>query len=238
MGSRPDSPRYYVAKHLAFGALGRDNFMVSSFLSVCVGIRTMRIASTLATVAFLVLTAVSAAKGQKDPQARYEPRSSPGAGHKLLEKFVGDWSVTKTFYLRNGEAIRTEGRCRQAMIHEGRFLQSDFVFQQSGKKTTGMGIIGYDPESGTFTSFWTDSRQTRMSVRQSQDRFDGKQIVLYSRSLDTNGDGARRSKTVSRLENDGRKLVHRQYALGMGGEERLVMELVMIKEATADSPSR
>jgi hypothetical protein len=40
-----------------------------------------------------------------------------------------------------------------------------------------------------------------------------------------------------RLEDGGRKLVHRQYALGPGGEERLVMELIMIKEPTAD-PTR
>jgi Protein of unknown function (DUF1579) len=116
------------------------------------------------------------------------------------------------------------------MIHEGRFLQSDFVFRQGGKETTGLGIIGFEPESGKFTSFWTDSRQTRMSVRRSRDSFDGRQIVLYSHSLD-DGAEARRSRTVSRLEDGGRKLVHRQYALGPGGDERLVMELVMIKAA-------
>jgi hypothetical protein len=197
----------------------------------------MRFAATMAAAACLLIAA-DPAQGQKDPQTTFEPRSSPGAGQKFLEKFAGDWSVTKTFYPRAGAPIRTEGRCHQAMIHEGRFLQSDFVFQQGGKKTTGLGVIGFEPESGTFTSFWTDSRQTRMSVRQSQDRFDGKQIVLYSRSIDTDGKASRRSKTVSRLEDDGRTLVHRQYALGPGGEERPVMELVMTKEGGAASPKK
>jgi hypothetical protein len=119
------------------------------------------------------------------------------------------------------------------MIHDGRFLQSDFVFQQGRKPFTGLGIIGFEPESGKFTSFWTDSRQTRMSVRQSQDRFDGTQIVLYSRSIESVANQARRSKTISRLEDEGRKLVHRQYALGSTGEERLMMELVMIKVVAA-----
>jgi hypothetical protein len=185
-----------------------------------------------------MLTAGGIAAGQKEPQTTFEPRSSPGAGQRLLEKFAGKWSVTKTFYLRSGEPIRTEGRCRQAMIHDGRFLQSEFVFEQSGQKTTGLGIIGYEPESGRFTSFWTDSRQTKMSVRQSRDPFDGKQIVLYSRSLDTGGDESRRSKTVTRMEVEGRKLVHRQYALGPAGEERLMMELIMIREPGANSPKR
>ena len=194
----------------------------------------MKFAATIAVATCLLITAAGSATGQKEAQRPFEPRSGPGSGQKLLEKFAGDWSVTKTFYPRSGEPSRAEGRCHQFMIHDGRFLQSDFVFLQGGKQTTGLGIIGFEPESGRFTSFWTDSRQTRMSVRQSQDRFDGKQIVLYSRSLDADGNEARRSKTVSRLENEGRKLVHRQYALGAGGEERLMMELVMTKEAVAD----
>jgi hypothetical protein len=196
----------------------------------------MRFAATIAAAAGLLTAAVGPAVGRQDPQATFEPRSRPGAGQEFLAKFAGEWRVTKTFHPRSGAPVRVEGRCRQAMIHEGRFLQSDFVFRQGGKETTGLGIIGFEPESGTFTSFWTDSRQTRMSVRRSRDPFDGHQIVLYSHSLD-DGKEARRSRTVSRLEDGGRKLVHRQYALGPGGEERLVMELVMIKEAVA-GPSR
>lgn len=198
----------------------------------------MRLIATIAIAASLLITAVRAAQEQKGAQSTFEPRSSPGAGQKLLEQFTGDWSVTKTFHPRTGEPTRVEGRCHQAMIHDGRFLQSDFVFELGGKKTTGLGIIGFEPESGRFTSFWTDSRQTRMSVRQSQDPFDGEQIVLYSRSLEPTGKEARRSKTVSRLEAGGRKLVHRQYALGPGGEERLVMELVMVKDAGAGQTKR
>jgi Protein of unknown function (DUF1579) len=193
----------------------------------------MRLPATMATTACLLIAAAGQVEGQRAPQAPFEPRSSPGAGQKLLEQFAGDWTVIKTFYPRAGEPVRAQGRCHQAMIHEGRFLQSDFVFRQGGKATTGLGIIGFEPESGRFTSFWTDSRQTRMSVRQSRDRFDGRQIVLYSRSLEADGDEARRSKTVSRLEDDGRRLVHRQYALEPGGAGRLVMELVMTRQGGA-----
>jgi hypothetical protein len=190
----------------------------------------MSFPATMVASACLLIAAAGPVDGQEAPQTPFEPRSSPGAGQRFLEKFAGDWAVIKTFYPRSGEPIRVEGRCHQAMIHEGRFLQSDFVFRQGGKATTGLGIIGFEPESGRFTSFWTDSRQTRMSVRRSRDPFDGQQIVLYSRSLDAGGDEAHRSKTISRLEDEGRKLVHRQYALGPGGEERLMMELVMTRE--------
>ena len=50
------------------------------------------------------------------------------------------------------------------MIHGGRFLQSEFVFHGPRGDTTGLGIIGYETESGRFTSFWTDSRSTRISI--------------------------------------------------------------------------
>ena len=125
---------------------------------------------------------------RKDAQASFEPRSGPGAGQKYLESFVGDWDVVKVFHPRSGEPVRATGTCRQTMIHDGRFLQSEFVFEQGGRKSTGLGLIGFEPPTGRFTSVWTDSRQTRMSFRQSRDPFDGKQIVLFSRSLD---DGAR-----------------------------------------------
>jgi hypothetical protein len=185
----------------------------------------------LSTVCFLVGAGEQPPQKDKDPQSAVEPRSAPGAGQKFLEKFVGDWEVAKAFYPRTGEPVRVKGECRQTMIHEGRFLQSDFVFGQEKGKSTGMGIIGFEAESGKFTSFWTDSRSTRMSIRQSEDKFNGEEIVLYSRSLDPQGKDARRSRTVTRLEDNGRKIVHRQYVPGPDGKERLMMELVMTRKA-------
>jgi hypothetical protein len=169
---------------------------------------------------------------RKDPQASYEPNSRPGAGQKYLESFVGDWEVTKVFYPRSGEPVRTQGTCRQTMIHDGRFLQSEFVFDQGGRKTTGLGLIGFEPATGQFTSVWTDSRQTRMSLRRSHEPFDGQQIVLFSRSLDEKDrdPGPPPSRTVSRIEDDGRKIVHRQFNTGPDGKERLIMELIMTRK--------
>src|SRR5262245_46454644 len=147
---------------------------------------------------------VSLAMGQikPDPQSIFEPRSKPGAGQKFLEQFVGDWDVVKTFYSRSGEPSRTKGVCRQTMIHEGRFLQSEFTFQQDDAKTTGLGMIGFEPAADIFTSVWTDSRATRMSLRQSKDKFDGKQIVLFSRPLSERGTESRSSRTITKLEDN------------------------------------
>jgi Protein of unknown function (DUF1579) len=177
---------------------------------------------------------ISIASGQakSDPQSAVEPRFGPGAGQKFLEQFVGDWDVVKAFYSRSGAPSQTSGICRQKMIHDGRFLQSEFTFQQGDSKTTGLGLIGFEPGPGTFTSVWTDSRATRMSLRQSKDQFDGKEIVLFGRSLGE-GTDARSSRTVTQLQENGRKIVHRQYTPGEGGTERLMMELVMTRKGDA-----
>jgi hypothetical protein len=163
----------------------------------------------------------------KDAQASFEPKSKPGLGQKYLEKFVGDWDVAKTIHRKMGEPARQKGQCKQTMIQGGRFLQSDFTFESEGGKTTGTGIIGFEPETGKFTSVWFDSRQTRMSFRQADGKFDGEQIVLFSKELD--GKEGRRSKTISKLEGDGKKIVHRQFSLAQDNTERLVMELVLTK---------
>jgi Protein of unknown function (DUF1579) len=197
----------------------------------------MRLAVSLSVIVFGIVISASGQE-KKDERSKFEPRSEPGAGQELLKRFEGEWDVTKTIYRQTGGPSQAIGRCRQTMIHDGRFLQSEFTFDQGGRKTTGLGIIGFEPESGTFTSFWTDSRQTRMSCRQSRDRFDGKEIILYSRSLEADGKESRRSKTVSRLEDGDRKLVHRQYALGPEGQERLFMELTMTRRVVNSERSR
>jgi hypothetical protein len=166
---------------------------------------------------------------QKDAQSKFEPRSDPGAGQKLLQQFVGEWDVVKTLHPTNGEPVETRGTCRQTMLHDGRFLQSVFVFNTGGG-ATGLGLIGFEAESGQFTSVWTDSRSTRMSLRQSQGPFDGEEIVLFSKSLDDGSGGARRSRTMTRLEDNGCKIVHRQFNIGADGSERLFMELVLIRK--------
>jgi hypothetical protein len=186
------------------------------------------------TLALLLLPATLLLAGQqppdkKDPQSAIEPKSKPGVGQKFLEKFVGDWEVAKAFHPRMGEPTKQKGECRQTMVHGGRFLQSEFTFESGNEKTTGTGLIAFQPETEKFTSVWIDSRQTRMSFRQAEGKFDGEQIVLFSKELD--GKEGRKSKTVTKLEDEGKKITHRQYGINADNTERLVMELVMTKKA-------
>ncbi len=166
----------------------------------------------------------------REAQAAYEPRSEPGDGQQYLQKMVGEWDVVKTFFPRDGGAPGvTKGTCTQRMIHGGRFLESDFVFNDANGQSTGTGMIGYEPQTRLFTSFWIDSRSTRFSVRHSEEAFDGTKITLVGASIGPPAANARRSRTVSVLEDNDRRLIHRQFSINPDGSERPVMQMEMTR---------
>jgi hypothetical protein len=182
------------------------------------------------TVFLLFGPSLSAAEGNsRDPQSVREPENGPGDGQKFLKKLAGDWNVVKKFYPRSGNPVEVMGHCRQVMIHDGRFLQCDFVFQQNGKSVTGLSIVGFDPDTQKFTSFWTDSRSTRISIRQSAEPFDGKTLILHGRELSPGKPDRSESTTESRLEDGGKKIVPRPYVVEPGKERRVIMELTLTR---------
>ncbi len=171
-------------------------------------------------------------RGDKEAQSSYEPRTKPGVGQEFLKKFVGDWNVEKTIHGRSGNVNKSTGECKQTMVHDGRFLESQFTFKTRNGTTTGTGIIGYESDSGIFTSNWVDSRSTKMSIRQSKGKFDGKSIVLFSASLGDGKKGSNESRTETHLEDNDQKLIHRAYILDAQNQEKLFMELVMTKKSS------
>ncbi len=77
-------------------------------------------------IAVTLLIATAAVAQQTHNQ--YEPPNTSGAGQRLLAQFAGDWDLVKTFFPTNGKPIVTKGTCKQYMIQDGKFLQSDFTF--------------------------------------------------------------------------------------------------------------
>jgi hypothetical protein len=175
-----------------------------------------------------ILFIATVALGQQTHN-QYEPANATGAGQKLLAQFVGDWDVVKTFFPAKGKPIVSKATCKQYMIQDGKFLQSDFTFVNADGSSTGTGISGFDPKTNRFTTVWYDSRQTTMSIRQSDGTFDGKNIVLWATALDPESPGR---KTVARahLEDGGRLLLHRHFFIDDKGTERMMIELRMTRK--------
>ena len=167
---------------------------------------------------------------KKDPQSAFEPKNEPGEGQKLMEKMAGEWDVQKSIFPPGKPPRVTKGSCHQTMMNEGRFLKSEFTFTEAdGAKTVGLGVLGFDAASGLFSSTWCDSRSTRFSLRQSEEKFNGEEVVLYAKTLGGAGADARKSRTIARLEDGGKRLVHRQYIPGADGKEFVIMELLMTR---------
>ncbi len=178
------------------------------------------------SVVWLVATLAAA----QQTHNQYEPPNAPGAGQKLLAQFAGDWNVVQTFFPANGKPRVAQGVCKQKMVQDGKFLESDFTFFGSnGTGSTGTGVSGFDSKTNRFTTVWYDSRQTTMSIRQSDGTFDGKNIVLWSTPLDPDHPGR---KTVARahLEEGGRILVYRHFLIDDKGNERMIFELRMTRK--------
>lgn len=192
---------------------------------------TRAFGALLLVVAF-GFSAVGRDTTSKDSEASYEPSSSPGSGQQFLEKFVGDWDVEKRFHSRVHGLVTSKGECHQVMINGGQFLKSEFIFYGNGTNSTGVGIIGFEPSTGLFTSVWADSRSTKMSFRQSKAPFNGERIIMLSQTL---GNGTVREADLSRnethLEDNGQKIIHQQFAIEPDGSERLIFELILTKKS-------
>jgi hypothetical protein len=116
------------------------------------------------------------------------------------------------------------------MIEDGKFLQSDFTFfSADGTKSTRTGISGFDSETNRFTTVWYDSRQTTMSIRQSDGTFDSENIVLWATPLDPDRPG-RKTVAPAHLEEDGHLLLHRHFMIDDKGEERMMIELRLTRK--------
>ena len=168
---------------------------------------------------------ITTAADAQQTHNQYEPPNAAGAGQKLLAQFAGEWDVVKTFFPMTGEPIVTKAMCKQYMIQDGKFLESDFTFFNSDRtKSTGTGISSFDSKTNRFTTVWYDSRQTTMSIRQSDGTFDGKNIVRWATALDPDRPGR---KTVARahLEQNGRLLLHRHFVIDDKGNERMMIQL-------------
>jgi hypothetical protein len=182
------------------------------------------------TKCILAALLVASAALPQQTQEQYEPTTPPGAGQRLLAQFVGQWDVVRTFVPSSGAPIVTKGSCTQSMVHDGKFLQSEFTFiNPDGSKTTGTGVSGFDANTKRFTTVWYDSHQTLMSIRQSDGTFDGQNIVLWATAIDPDRPGR---KTVARahLEDGGRTLLHRHFVIDDKGAERLMIELRMTRK--------
>jgi hypothetical protein len=119
-----------------------------------------------ALVLGLVVAANSAlAQDAKAPQAPKAPPTpdallkalaeagQPGAEHKKLQPFVGDWTLTVKLWTDPSQPpAEAKGTVERKWIMGGRFVQETVKVECHGKTFEGLGLLGYDNAQKKFTA--------------------------------------------------------------------------------------
>ena len=103
--------------------------------------------------------------------------NQPGAGHRRLDRMVGEWDTVSKFWMGGpgSEPTVNEGQATCRWILDGRYIEE--VYQGSitmpdpakpGKTVTvpfaGRGTTGYDNYRKLYVSTWCDSMSTQMFI--------------------------------------------------------------------------
>lgn len=93
--------------------------------------------------------------------------SQPGDSHKLLDAFVGDWTVDVVSW-RDPKANpeRSKAHSSSTWVLGFRYVREKFRSLELGPRYEGLGFIGYDAGAKLFTSVWMDSLNTSIATSQ------------------------------------------------------------------------
>jgi len=120
---------------------------------------------------------------KEEMMRKAEAAGRPGAGHKALEHFVGDWKAeVKCWPEPGGEAHVSKATAKGTMLMGGRYLQEDFDGEMMGQPFSGRLIMGYDNFKQTFNSVWISDMQTAILVMEGGGEIGNKVITLEGKS--------------------------------------------------------
>lgn len=148
------------------------------------------IAASLGAARFSESSAQPDAMG--DMQAameKYMQSIKPGDKHKVLERFVGDWTTTTRIFMAPGAPpMETAGACSYKMVLGGRYVQSDFrgKMQMPGPDGNladiahdGISLMGFDNNRKLFNMIWVDTLGTGVIHARGGLSQDGNTLTLF-----------------------------------------------------------
>ena len=94
----------------------------------------------------------------------YVKAGTPGAMHKKLSRWVGEWTFVGKFWMDpEKEPMEMKGEAKRTWTLDGRFVQ-DVVTSNSFGPFKGIGTTGYDNTKKKYVSSWTDSMSTSITL--------------------------------------------------------------------------
>lgn len=109
---------------------------------------------------------------------------APGAAHKALEAYVGEWTLhTKVWMQPGAPPMESDGTASTKWILGKRFVESNVSTTMMGQPFEGRSISGYDNMKKIYTSFWIDNMGTAMTTITGSASADGKTFT-YKGKMD------------------------------------------------------
>ncbi|MFZ2446848.1 MAG: DUF1579 domain-containing protein [Syntrophobacteraceae bacterium] len=115
----------------------------------------------------------------------YKKLAVPGEPHKLLAGRTGSWSTRNRYWTEPDKPpVESAGACERKMLLDGRYLQEEFTGEMMGGPFAGIGITGYDNQSGKYVMAWIDSLSTGIYFFEGSAGADGRSIMMESHMND------------------------------------------------------
>ncbi|HEX2748379.1 MAG TPA: DUF1579 domain-containing protein [Verrucomicrobiales bacterium] len=104
--------------------------------------------------------------------------TSPGPAHKVLEAFVGEWTLHNKMWMQPGaDPMESEGTASAKWIMGNRYVETTIKSTMMGQAFEGRAICGYDNLKKTYLGFWIDNMGTSMTLTSGTLSADGKTLT-------------------------------------------------------------
>ena len=122
---------------------------------------------------------------EEEMNKRMMAAATPGAPHKSLEVFAGNWDVASKWWMApEAPPMESKGASSKSWVMGGRFLKEDFSGDMMGTPFTGNGLSGYDNIKKKYNSLWVDSSSTGIFTSLGTVSADGKTFTYTSKMDD------------------------------------------------------
>jgi hypothetical protein len=192
-----------------------------------------------AALAAIALSSALPAAAQQDQQMSAEQKAAmeawmkyatPGPNHKLLEPFVGSWTIATTWWEAPGApAQKSTGTAETAWVLGGRFIHEKVTGEMMGMPFEGIGYTGYDNYKKHFIGTWMDAMGTMVMISTGQADASGKVLTFTSTMDDVVSGKSMSVREVARVV-DANKHVFEMYGPDKSGKEFKTMEIVYTRK--------
>lgn len=177
----------------------------------------------------------SKAPGEAEVNAIIE-RAAPSDTNNInvLSPLSGEWEYSVSVWLKPGvEPQKATGKMTSDMVLGNRFLSSTIMgsVNVAGHETplNGQGLIGYDNAKESFSSVWTDTLSTGMTIGNGKYDEKAKTITETGRFTNPFNGAEEKFRAETRLVDAG-NYERTVYTTGKSGKEAKLMEFQFTKK--------